>query len=51
MAIYTDIAAEVWAERKGTVPPGVRFETKYVADVTITRVHITRDGLARRRGR
>ena len=51
MAIYTDIAAEVWAGRKGTVPPGVRFETKYVADVTITRVHVTQDGLARRRGR
>ena len=51
MAVYTDIAAEVWADRKGTIPPGVRFETRYVGDVSITRVEITRDGLARRRGR
>ena len=51
MAVYTDIAAEVWAEKKGTIPPGVHFETRYVGDVSITRVKITRDGLARRRGR
>ena len=51
MAVYTDIAAEGWAEKKGTIPPGVHFETRYVGDVSITRVKITRDGLARRRGR
>lgn len=50
MAVYTDIAAEVWAEKKGTIPPGVRFENRYVGDVSITRVEIARDGLERRRG-
>lgn len=51
MAIYTDIAAELWQKTKGTVPPGVRFETRFVGEVTITRVEILKDGLARRKGR
>lgn len=51
MAVYTDIAAEVWAGRRGTVPKGVRLETRHAGDVTITRVQITREGLARRKGR
>lgn len=50
MPIYTDIAAELWQKTKGTVPPGVEFETCYVADVTIIRVQILRDGLARKKG-
>lgn len=51
MAVYTDIAAELWQKTKGHVPPGVQFETRYVGDVTVTRVDILRDGLARRKGR
>lgn len=51
MAIYTDIASELWQKTKGTVPAGVRFDTRYVGEVTITRVDILKEGLARRRGR
>lgn len=51
MAIYTDIASELWQKTKGQVPPGVKFETRYAGDVTVTRVDILREGLARRKGR
>ena len=51
MSIYTDIASEIWQKSIGTVPDGVTFETRYIADVTITRVKIDREGLERKKGK
>lgn len=51
MSVYTDLAAEVYGPRRGRLPAGVRVETRYAGEVTVTRVTIARDGLARRRGR
>lgn len=51
MAVYTDIAAELWQKNEQNVPKGVRVETRYAGDVTVTRVDIRQKGLARRPGR
>lgn len=50
MASYTDIAAELYAERRGSVPGGVKIHTASAAGVRLTRVEITRAGLRRAPG-
>ena len=50
MALYTDIAAEIYPPSRGTCPRGVRTHTASAAGVSLTRVDITRDGLRRPRG-
>lgn len=51
MAVYTDIASEIYAKSRGTVPPGVNISTGKSGPVTLTRIEITRPGLARPKGR
>lgn len=51
MAIYTDIAAEIWPEGKGTVPAGVSTHTASAAGIRLTRVDVHRTGLRRPKGR
>lgn len=51
MAVYTDIASEIYAAEKGSVPPGVKVHTGRCGPVSLTRVEITRSGLARPAGR
>ncbi len=51
MAVYTDIASEIYAPGKGTVPAGVNIQTGRNGPVSLTRVEITRQGLARPAGR
>lgn len=49
---YTDMADELFgAPRTGELPAGVRLATARHGGVTITRVEIAREGLARPRGR
>ncbi|MEG1873346.1 MAG: GPR endopeptidase [Ruthenibacterium sp.] len=47
---YTDIAAELYAERRGTVPQGVKTHTAQAAEIHLTRVDILRHGLRRAKG-
>lgn len=51
MAIYTDIAGELFTGKKGTVPPGVQRESFSSGDITVTRVRVLQDGLRRPKGR
>lgn len=51
MAVYTDIADEIYGKSRGGVPAGVRLSTARSGAITLTRVHITRPGLARPMGR
>lgn len=49
---YTDMADELFgAQHPGEVPAGVRLATARHGGVTVTRVEIAREGLARPRGR
>lgn len=49
---YTDMADELFgAQRAGELPAGVRLATARHGGVTVTRVEIAREGLARPRGR
>ncbi|MEG2930993.1 MAG: GPR endopeptidase [Ruthenibacterium sp.] len=47
---YTDMAAELYAERRGTVPQGVKTHTAQAAGIRLTRVDILRHGLRRAKG-
>ena len=51
MSVYTDIADEIYGPSKGQVPGGVKLFTARSGPVTLTRVQITRTGLARPAGR
>ena len=51
MNIYTDMADELFRPGKGTVPPGVQVHTASSGPIRLTRVQITRQGLARPAGR
>lgn len=48
---FTDLADELYGEAGGSVPAGVRLATARHGGVTVTRVEIAREGLARPRGR
>ncbi len=50
MAIYTDIAPEIYPPGRGRVPEGVRCTVHQAGACRITRVRIERDGLARPAG-
>lgn len=50
MGRYTDVAAELYGERRGSVPQGVKVHTARAAGVRLTRVEITRAGLRRAPG-
>ena len=51
MAIYTDIAAELYPPQKGEVPRGVRVHTATASGIGLVRVDIEREGLRRAKGR
>lgn len=51
MNIYTDMADELFRPGKGTVPAGVKVRTATSGPIRLTRVQITRPGLARPAGR
>ena len=51
MALYTDIAAEIYPEGRGHVPAGVRVHTASASGIDLVRVDVLRDGLARKKGR
>lgn len=51
MAIYTDIADEIYSKTRGSIPAGVRLSTARSGGITLTRVRITQPGLARPMGR
>lgn len=51
MTAYTDIASEIYEPSKGSIPPGVKIRTGKNGPLTLTRVEITRQGLARPAGR
>ena len=51
MAVYTDIAAEIFPESKGSVPAGVRTHTATASGIGLVRVDVERSGLARKKGR
>ena len=51
MSVYTDIADEIYGPSKGQVPGGVKLFTARSGPITLTRVQITRQGLARPAGR
>lgn len=51
MAVYTDIAPELYPPGRGRVPEGVRCTVHQAGRCRITRVTIEREGLARPRGR
>ena len=51
MALYTDIAAEIYPEGRGRVPAGVRVHTASASGIDLVRVDVLRDGLARKKGR
>lgn len=50
MALYTDIAAELYPKRCKSVPAGVKTFTAEAAGVHLTRVDITSEGLRREKG-
>lgn len=51
MAVYTDIADEIYSKAEGSTPAGVQLSTSRRGAITLTRVEITRPGLARPMGR
>lgn len=51
MALYTDIAAELYPESKGEVPQGVRTHKANASGIGLVRVDIERAGLRRAKGR
>ena len=48
---FTDMADELFGTAEGALPAGVRLATAKRGGVTVTRVEIAREGLARPRGR
>lgn len=48
---FTDMADEMFGTAQGAMPAGVRLATAKRGGVTITRVEIAREGLAKPRGR
>ena len=50
MQVYTDIAAELYAEQRGTVPRGVKVFSSTASGIHLTRVEILREGLRRAKG-
>ncbi|MDD3428696.1 MAG: GPR endopeptidase [Oscillospiraceae bacterium] len=50
MEIYTDIAAEMFGCEHGGLPAGVTVSTQSENDITVTRVSIENDNLAKTRG-
>ncbi len=48
---YTDIAFELYGERKGTVPNGVKVSKHFAEGMCMTRVDILKSGLKREKGR
>lgn len=50
MAVYTDMADELYQKQKGEIPSGVKRQTQQMGDVTIHRVQITNSGLERPAG-
>lgn len=50
MAIYTDMADELYQKSKGQIPSGVKMQTSQIRDMTIHRVQITNSGLERPAG-
>ena len=50
MAVYTDIAAELYPESRGSVPRGVKTFTATASGIGLTRVEIERSGLRRPKG-
>lgn len=50
MAIYTDIASEIYTGRKGSLPRGVAYESHTSGDITVTSVQVRRSGLRRPKG-
>ena len=48
---FTDMADEMFGAAQGALPAGVRLATAKRGGVTITRVEIAREGLAKPRGR
>lgn len=51
MAIYTDIADELYGPQKGQIPSGVKMQTAQSGNIKVTRVQISRTGLERPAGR
>ena len=51
MALYTDIADEIYGPERGRVPAGVKLYTARSGPIALTRVLITRQGLERPAGR
>ena len=51
MALYTDIADEIYGPERGRVPAGVKMYTARSGPIALTRVLITRQGLERPAGR
>lgn len=51
LAIYTDIAAELYPPTHGSVPRGVKIYTASASGIGLTRVDIQREGLRRAKGR
>ena len=47
MAVYTDIAAELYPESRGSVPRGVKTFTATASGIGLPRVEIERSGLRR----
>lgn len=51
MSVYTDIADEIYGPSRGGVPGGVELHTARSGPIALTRVRISRAGLARPAGR
>ncbi len=49
--LYTDIACEIYGERKGKIPNGVKIHTLKSGDIKLTSVEILKTGLRRQKGR
>ncbi len=50
MALYTDIATEIYKKNDGSIPQGVETQRFCAVDIEVTRVVITRKGLNRAKG-
>lgn len=51
MAVYTDIADELYGPKKGKIPSGVKLQTAQSGNIKLTRVNISNSGLERPAGR
>lgn len=50
MSYFTDIASEIYEQRKGKIPNGVSICRQSENNIQITKVHIQREGLNRAKG-